>query len=119
MAAGDFCRDAGEVTVDTKFSTVRQQIDACLAAERQRIHQEIKEYPRPVAGCDQQFNYLLEQRSHIAHEISHLEDLCGEPEVACSIAQIRDFINSSQCLSDHAKRNMLSLLSEEPRIGQG
>jgi len=105
--------------VDAKFSTIRQQIEACLAAERQRIHQEIKEYPRPVAGCDQQFNYLLEQRSLIAHEISHLEDLWREPDGACSIEQIRDFLDSSQCLSDRAKRNMLSLLSEEPRIGQG
>ena len=40
-----------------------------LEQERGRIQQEIRSYPTPIAGCDQQFNALLEERSQIAAEL--------------------------------------------------
>jgi len=31
----------------------------------QCINEEIRAYPRPIAGCDAQFNYLLERREEL------------------------------------------------------
>jgi hypothetical protein len=35
------------------------------------IMDEIRHYPTPIAGCDDQFNYLCEKREAIAHQIAH------------------------------------------------
>ena len=34
---------------------------------------EINNYPSPIAGCDQQFNHLLEQRANIRKQLKELE----------------------------------------------
>jgi hypothetical protein len=36
-----------------------------LQKERALIVEEIRSYPRPVAGCDAQFNHLLERQDAI------------------------------------------------------
>ena len=33
--------------------------------ELRRITEEISAYPRPIAGCDAQFNHLLERRAEL------------------------------------------------------
>jgi hypothetical protein len=33
--------------------------------EQVRLVEEIRSYPRPIAGCDAQFNYLLQRRDAI------------------------------------------------------
>jgi hypothetical protein len=40
-----------------------------LEAERRRLYDEIRNYPSPIAGCDQQFNDLLEQLQRILAEL--------------------------------------------------
>jgi hypothetical protein len=45
---------------------------AFLEAEKQRLYEEIRNYPTPIAGCDQQFNHLLEQQARVASELSRL-----------------------------------------------
>ena len=43
-----------------------------LHAEKARIQQEISSYPTPIAGCDEQFNHLLERRSQVRRELGQL-----------------------------------------------
>jgi hypothetical protein len=43
-----------------------------LQKERALIVEEIRSYPRPVAGCDAQFNYLLERRDAIDSALTAL-----------------------------------------------
>ena len=38
-----------------------QEIDARLDT----IYEQIKNYPTPIAGCDEQFNFLLEERDRL------------------------------------------------------
>ena len=45
---------------------------ARLEAERERIREEISSYPAPIAGCDEQFNYLLERRQQVRRELARL-----------------------------------------------
>jgi len=43
-----------------------------LEAEKQRLYDEIRNYPTPIAACDQQFNYLLEQHARVTAELDRL-----------------------------------------------
>lgn len=45
-----------------------------LEAERERIREEISSYPAPIAGCDEQFNYLLERRAQVRRELARLAE---------------------------------------------
>ena len=58
-----------------KHLTVRnvpQTIGRALEAEKRRLYEEIRNYPTPIAGCDQQFNYLLEQQARIVAELNRI-----------------------------------------------
>jgi len=36
-----------------------------IAARLDTIYEQIKNYPTPIAGCDEQFNFLLEERDRL------------------------------------------------------
>ena len=54
------------------LETERKTRRSRLQAEKERIQREISSYPTPIAGCDQQFNYLLERRTQIRRELARL-----------------------------------------------
>mgnify|MGYP007046922238 CR=1 FL=1 len=66
---------------------VRDYLDALKAP----IDVEIRNYPSPVAGCDAQFNHLIERRAEIAGELGRLETMRDD---------IEGFVASSTVLSD-------------------
>ena len=41
----------------------------------QRIKDEIKHYPTPIAGCDEQFNFLLCERDRLTLELTEIRRL--------------------------------------------
>ena len=43
-----------------------------LQAEKASIQGEISRYPTPIAGCDEQFNYLLERYSQVRRALARL-----------------------------------------------
>lgn len=47
---------------------------ALLECERREVAAEIRNYPGPIAGCDQQFNHLLERRAMLNREITRLTE---------------------------------------------
>jgi hypothetical protein len=50
------------------LQTPRESIrsaQACLAAARAALDEEIRAYPGPVAGCDAQYNHLLAERRRV------------------------------------------------------
>ena len=46
-----------------------------LLERREAIAREIGGYPRPITGCDAQFNRLLEERAALVEEIGRLDAL--------------------------------------------
>jgi hypothetical protein len=43
-----------------------------LENEKRRINEEIRNYPTPIAGCDAQFNFLVEEQARIVKELDRL-----------------------------------------------
>ncbi len=77
-----------------------QALRSRLQAEKERIHQEIGSYPTPIAGCDQQFNYLLKQRAQIRREWKRLLEAEKEAQRATNPQAILDeFMRASAFLA--------------------
>ena len=72
---------------------------------------EIQAYPRPIAGCDAQFNHLLERRRLLWEELSRLEAARGDRSMG-----VEAFLRSSTCLDQEAKRAILDAL--EPAVAR-
>lgn len=53
----------------------REEIRAALETVRVRVFAEIGAHPRPIAGCDVNFNRLLEDRSRIVQGLAQLDTL--------------------------------------------
>ena len=49
-----------------------RESEKLLEAEKRRLYEEIRNYPTPIAGCDQQFNYLLEQQARVAAALNRV-----------------------------------------------
>jgi hypothetical protein len=74
-----------------------------LEAEKDAVATEIHAYPRPIAGCDAQFNYLLDRRRLLQEELARLETACGDRTAIAA-----DFLQRSACLDAEAKRAILA-----------
>jgi hypothetical protein len=55
--------------------SLREEIRAALEAARVRVTAAIGAHPRPVAGCDVEFNRLLEDRTRLVQELARLDAL--------------------------------------------
>lgn len=93
------------------------ELEDHLENVRRSILAEIRNYPPPIAACDQQFNYLLEQRDRIAGELSRLAALRRDNSARkTDVEALADFINASDCIAQEVKRHLLRLSDE--RLGQ-
>lgn len=61
-----------------KFSLNCFDRDALLKRKAE-VQAEINSYPSPIAGCDQQFNHLLEMRAEIRKQLQKVEQSLKKP----------------------------------------
>lgn len=94
------------------LSTNWEMVKACLESERERVHAEIRAYPTPIPRCDAQFNHLIETRERLFHELARLDAARSSAVGDDGAARVEEFIESSGCLDDDAKRRLKSALSE-------
>jgi hypothetical protein len=86
-----------------------------LESARRSILAEIRSYPPPIAACDQQFNYLLEQRDRIARELSRLA-AARRQDASVDTAALLEFVNGSDCIALELKADLLQRLHQ--RLGE-
>ena len=51
-----------------------QETSENLQEELRELNEKIGNYPSPITGCDEQFNYLLEMRSKMERRIKELSE---------------------------------------------
>jgi hypothetical protein len=85
-----------------------RQIREHLIAHKERIFRDIQTYPSPIAGCDAQFNSLLEERDRVGEAVRLLEEMrarfAGPTE---SLAAARDFVNRCPFFDSDTRRRVL------------
>ena len=83
------------------FASAVNQLRRNLEEKKRKIYNEIGNYPTPITGCDQQFNYLLAQQRCLIRELARLETLSKEHLLENDdLTLVEAFIESSSCL-DH------------------
>jgi hypothetical protein len=108
--------------ITTKIDVVRSawaRIRAHLENQRTHINDQIGRYPTPIAGCDQQFNYLLEQRTGLSAEcrrVNKAENLSLSAEDPVKV--LDDFISSSRTVEQGVGNAIRRFLAEALSIVQ-
>jgi sugar-specific transcriptional regulator TrmB len=103
--------------IDDSVTSVWSRIRAHLESRKERIYREISEYPTPIPRCDQQFNYLLEERELIARELDQVNNAAGkEITHAGAVKLIEDFLASTAYVEVEEKRKIRSLLAGAPHV---
>ena len=93
------------------------ELEDHLEGARSAILAEIRNYPPPIAACDQQFNYLLEQRDRIADAQSRLASIRRDSlNRGSDLRALIDFIEASNCIAPELKACLLPLLDQ--RLGE-
>lgn len=93
------------------MDSVWEGISEHLENERHQVNEEIKNYPPPIAACDAQFNYLLEERARIAQELDRLKALAREGLTrTADLTRISEFIASSNYIKGEREEGMRSIL---------
>ena len=95
--------DGASPPIDSAASAWRR-IRASLEAQSERVKIEIKEYPSPITGCDDQFNHLLDRRSALVRELGNLPDGAGGAD------GVRRFLERSTCVDEATARDVRSWL---------
>jgi hypothetical protein len=89
------------------WAAVRAELEGAWA----RLSEEIRNYPRPIPACDEQFNHLLEQRARLARDMDGLEEASGQGlGGAGALERAEAFIRSTSYLDDAARQRFLTAL---------
>lgn len=80
-----------------------QEVETHLEREKQRIFDEILNYPPPIPACDVQFNFLLAQRAEMMQELQRLREISGG-----EVDSLRDFIQTCPFLDASRQAQLLA-----------
>ena len=88
------------------------ELEDHLEAARRSILAEIRNYPAPIAACDQQFNHLLEQRDRIAEALSRLASmrLASSAPTEADVKVLMEFIKASGGIAHELKPQLVQFL---------
>jgi hypothetical protein len=95
------------------LGSICAEIRNLLDGKRLELATEIRRYPPPIPACDAHFNYLLEERAKVTHEISCMDELSGSLITGANAASlIRAFVNGCAYLDSTAKQGFRKRLDE-------
>lgn len=98
-----------DTVAETDAAALWQEVGRHLEGIRKPIFAELRNYPQPIAGCDQQFNHLSAQRDGIFRELQRLNTIRNQRRApGDEMAAIDGFIASSPFIDDAAARKIRS-----------
>lgn len=91
--------------------SIWKNIKVHLENARDRIYEEMRNYPPPIPACDQHFNYLLEERARVSRELGRMHEAS---KASLSHRDPRkliiEFIRASSYIDDGAEQEIKSYL---------
>lgn len=95
--------------IQSAWNQIRLQVET----EKARIYEEIGTYPSPIAACDQQFNFLLEERTRVLQELDRLNEAAAASlTIEDAMKRMDDFIQSSGYVDRQAAQTIRSYLEQ-------
>ena len=90
---------------------ISTRLRAHLEGKRRLVAAEIHAYPTPIAGCDVQFNHLLEERNDLCEWLSRLEATIARGRAeANDIEAVVKFVAACPHLEEPVKRQITAEL---------
>ncbi|HEY1601104.1 MAG TPA: hypothetical protein VGG64_15990 [Pirellulales bacterium] len=90
-----------------------QEISEFLECQKEQIFGQIRGYPSPITGCDQQFNFLLEEQARISQEMSRMRTAMQEClSGGKAHAILAEFLRTSTCLDEETAGRFRSRLAD-------
>jgi len=83
-----------------------QDLITDLTTQRDKILNDIRNYPPPIPACDAQFNYLLEKRDRLTVELYRLQQL----EHNLTGDTIADFVRQAEFISPDLREQLRPML---------
>lgn len=107
-------RSAMPKEIESKWmEDIWNRIRKHLETKRAQILEDIVNYPPPIPACDQHYNYLLEQRVHIAQELRRLHTLSQDRSASPDAFKLIDeFLTASAYIQDEAKQDLRAACKE-------
>lgn len=94
--------------LDMIVAAVREQLEAARTA----VLRELRAYPRPVAGCDQQYNHLLAARDGIVRDLQWLTDIARSHQPPAERRKEVDAFIRTSTWFDDAERQRLAAIGK-------
>jgi hypothetical protein len=104
-AGSGFAHEA--VLADRAWSALQEH----LLDLRKAVQDEIRTYPTPIAGCDQQFNYLLEKKNRIAVESNGIHQALARGDIPLAT----EIVRSSEHIHQDIKASVFAAPDQAPR----
>jgi len=87
------------------------RIEQALEARRARIDDDVKNYPRPITGCDVQFEYALEQQAGVRKELQRAAALRDAVEHVQFAQAVTEFLSDSAFIEAAVAREITASLA--------
>jgi hypothetical protein len=84
---------------DPGWSRLRDHLQRLTRA----VQEEIRTYPTPIAGCDQQFNYLLEKKRQLIGESKKINDALAHGDLSLA----RRIVRGSEHVAQDVKASVV------------
>jgi hypothetical protein len=95
--------------IDDIWNRIRKHLEM----KRAQILEAIINYPPPIPACDQHYNYLLEQRVHIAQELRRLNTLVQDRSASQDqVKLIDEFLTASAYIQDEVEQDIRAACKE-------
>jgi hypothetical protein len=103
----------GEQTNLAQLEALWQQIQHDLEAKKQRIVEEIGQYPHPIPACDAQFNGLLEDRAAILQELGEVQGILKRSLTTVEhLTLLKEIMRSSPFLGNEVKGKIQQMMPQ-------
>ena len=98
---------ADHAATEPILRTIRDRLEEA----RRAILREIRNYPTPIAGCDVQFNGLMEQRAEMSRALKRLDAIgaLAWPEQSRALAAL---IDGSRVFDEASRRALVARLRD-------
>ena len=75
-----------------------------LEQRKDQSYEEIRNYPSPIAACDLQLNYLIEERDKISHKLETIDTIARESSAQSQA--IDELIRSLTWVDDQVRERL-------------
>lgn len=77
-----------------------------LEQRKDRLFEEVRNYPSPIAACDLQLGYLLEEQNKVSRQLETIDAIARESSQGAQFQAIDELIGSLTWIDNHVRESL-------------